>query len=424
MKSTESLKSAIFTRRSFLKHIAATPLVAWPSWMPRLSFAPKGEGRRGDLLVCVFLRGAADALNMVVPHGEASYYHQRPALAIPRPDDTRTGRELRSLDLDGFFGLHPTLRPLVDLWQENHLGIVHAVGAPDESRSHFKAMALMERGVETKHGPTSGWLGRHLATLQTGNHSPLRAVSIGEMLPQMLRGPIPATALRSIADFHLGGDPKAIAEMQAALTTLYSTGDPLDPLAGEALQTLEAVGGLDPLGYKPAFKAIYLDDEFGLGLRQIAMLAKAEVGLEVACLDVGGWDTHIAQGGSEGNMARLLASLADGLRAFYQDLGDRTANLTMVVMSEFGRRLKENGGLGTDHGHGSVMLLLGGQVNGGRVYGRWPGLEPEQLVGPGDLAVTTDYRDILAEIVQRRLNNPHLDQVFPHYQPAFLNVVA
>jgi uncharacterized protein (DUF1501 family) len=391
--------------------------------MPRLAFAPAQTAPRGDILVCIFLRGAADGLNMIVPHGEKHYYQQRPTLAIPRPDDLRTEAKLRAIDLDGFFGLHPALSPLLPMWQAGDLAPIQAVGSPDQSRSHFKAMELMERGLDQQHGPPSGWLGRHLATLDTGNHSPLRGVSIGEIVARSLRGPVPATALRSIVDFHLGGDPQAVAEMQSALATLYSLGDPLDTLAMEAMDTLQAVNALDPSSYQPANDAIYPNDEFGLGLRQVATLIKAEVGLEVACLDVGGWDTHIAQGGSEGLMANLLESLAQGLSAFYLDLSEKTDQLLVVVMSEFGRRLKENGGLGTDHGHGGAMLLIGGNIAGGKVYAQWPGLVPEQLIGPGDLAGTTDYRDILAEIITRRLNNPHLEAIFPGYIPTFRNVV-
>lgn len=412
------------TRRNFMKMLTTLPVItAWPQWMPRLAFAPPDTAPRGDVLICIFLRGAADALNMVVPHGDNHYYQRRPSLAIPRPDDQRHEANLRTLDLDGFFGLHPALGALLPAWQAGHLAAVHAVGSPHESRSHFKAMELMERGLDQQNGPATGWLGRHLATLDTGNHSPLRGVSIGEMVARSLRGPVPATALRSIADFHLGGDPQAIAEMQSALATLYNLGDPLDGPATEALETLQAVNALEPQNYKSAQDAVYPEDEFGMGLRQVAILLKAEVGLEVACLDVGDWDTHIAQGGSEGWMAGQLHHLAQGLNAFYTDLTDQTDRLLVVVMSEFGRRLQENGGLGTDHGHGGLMLLLGGNVHGGHVFGSWPGLAPGQLVGPGDLAVTTDYRDILAEVISRRLNNPHLETIFPDYLPSFRNVV-
>ena len=421
----------IATRRAFLRTAALglTPL-AWPTWMPRMSFAPKHTAPRGDVLICVFLRGAADVLNVVVPHGEAEYYHLRPTLAIPRPDDRRTRADLRAVDLDGFFGLHPALAPLTPAWQDRRLAFVHACGAPDESRSHFQAMELMERGVAALSGPASGWIGRHLASIDTGNRSPLRAIGLGERAQRSLQGAVPATALRSIADFHLGGDAQAVARMQAALAALYdggegrAAGSPLEQIGYETLDVLATIERLDPAAYRPTGGAAYPETEFGIGLRQVAMLIKAEVGLEVACLDLGGWDTHIVQGGSEGLMAGLLAELGAGLAALYADLRDHADRLLVVTMSEFGRRVQENGGLGTDHGHGSMMMLIGGGVAGGKVHGRWPGLAPEQLVGPGDLAVMTDYRDVLGELIQKRLNNPSLEEVFPGYKPAFRGVVS
>ncbi len=404
------------TRRRFLESAAVLGgTVAWPAWMPRLAFAPRQTAPRGDTLVVVFLRGAADALNVVVPHAEAAYYARRPTLGIPRPDDRRAAASLRALDLDGFFGLHPALRPLLPAWQAGHLAPVHACGAPDESRSHFRAMELMERGVDDERGPASGWIGRHLASANTGNASPLRAVGLGQLPQRSLSGAVPVSALRSIADFHLGGDARAVAQMQAALTSLYGGPEPLSVVGQETLDILDTLQALDPLGYAPAGDARYPESEFGVGLRQVAMLIKAEVGLEVAAVDVGGWDTHFAQGGSEGLMAGLLADLAAGLAAFHADLYDHASRLTIVVMSEFGRRAQENASLGTDHGHGSLMLLLGGNVVGGRIHGRWPGLGPDQLIGPGDLAVTTDYRDVLAEVCVKRLNNPDVRAVFPDY---------
>jgi uncharacterized protein (DUF1501 family) len=379
------------------------------------------------VLICIFLRGAADVLNVVVPHGEAEYYRLRPTLAIPRPDDRRARAELRAVDLDGFFGLHPALAPLMPAWQDRRLAFVHACGAPDESRSHFQAMELMERGVTAAPGPASGWIGRHLASIDTGNMSPLRAIGLGERAQRSLQGAVPATALRSIADFHLGGDAQAVAWMQAALAALYTGAapaaeSPLDAAGRETLEVLATIEALDPAAYHPTGGAAYPETEFGIGLRQVAMLIKAEVGLEIACLDLGGWDTHIAQGGSEGLMAGLLADLGAGLAALYADLRDHADRLLVVTMSEFGRRVQENGGLGTDHGHGSMMMMIGGGVAGGRVHGQWPGLAPERLVGPGDLAVTTDYRDVLGELLQKRLNNPHLAEVFPGYAPVFREV--
>ena len=412
------------TRRDFLHAALGGRVTAWPAWMPRLAFAPLHTAPRGDVLVSIFLRGAADALNIVVPHGEAAYYDLRPTLAIPRPDDRRARADLRALDLDGFFGLHPALAPLLPAWQARHLAFVHACGAPDESRSHFQAMELMERGVDTTTGPASGWIGRHLAALDTGNASPLRAIGLGERIPRALQGPVPAAALRSIADFHLGGDSRAVAAVQAALAPLYAGDTTLDTAGQGTLDVLTTLAALDPATYRPDPAARYPASDLGRGLQQVAMLIKAAVGLEVACLDVGGWDTHVAQGASEGMQADLLRDLGAGLAAFYADLRDHAGRLLVVTLSEFGRRAQENGGLGTDHGHGSLMLLLGGGVRGGQVHGQWPGLGPQQLVGPGDLAVTSDYRDILGELVAQRLNNPHLEAVFPAYQPVFRGVTA
>ena len=408
-------------RREFLRAaVSGVATAVWPAWLPRMSFAPSQIALRGDVLICVFLRGAADALNMVVPHGEARYYDLRPTLAIPRPDDRRAKATGRALDLDGFFGLHPALAPLMPAWRAGHLALVHACGAPDESRSHFQAMELMERGIGEATGPASGWIGRHLATLDNGNSSPLRAIGLGSQVPRALQGAVPAAALRSITDFHLGGDPRATARFRATLAALYGGGDSaLDAKGRETLDLLDTLDTLDPVAYRPAHGARYPQSDFGLGLRQVAMLVKAEVGLEVACLDLGGWDTHIAQGGVEGQLAALLRDLATGLAALYDDLRDHADRLLVVTLSEFGRRAGENGGQGTDHGHGGAMLLIGGGVIGGRVRGRWPGLAAEQLVGPGDLAVTTDYRDILGELVRQRLGNARLDRVFPGYVPTF-----
>lgn len=394
-----------------------------PTLLPRLSFTPPQTAPRGDVLVVVFLRGAADVLNMVVPHADEAYYRARPALGIARPDDSKAKADLRAIDLDGFFGFHPALRPLLPAWQAEHLAIVHACGAPDESRSHFKAMELMERGVEDEKGPASGWIGRHLAALNTENQSPLRAVGFGSMPIRSLVGGVPISTLRSIADFHLGGDARALAQMQAALNSLYSGSDSLSLIGRETLEVMDAIAALDPSSQLPTTDYQYPETDFGLGLKQIATLINAEVGLEVAAIDLGGWDTHFGQGGSEGLMAGLIKELAGGLAAFHEDTANRADRLTLVVMSEFGRRVAENGSLGTDHGHGSMMMLMGGNVIGGRIHGQWPGLSEGQLVGPGDLAVTTDYRDVLAEVVAKRLNNPAVDQIFPDYTPTMRNVV-
>lgn len=389
------------------------------TWMPRLAFAPKNSAPRGDTLIVVFLRGAADVLNMVVPHGEEAYYPLRPSLGIPRPDDSKAKPTERAINLDGFFGLHPSMRSLLDAWQNRHLAIIHACGAPDESRSHFKAMELMERGVDDERGPASGWIGRHLAILNTGNSSPLRAVGMGTRPQRSLSGTVPISALRSVADFHLGGDLRALQQMRAALSTVYEN----DVLGQDALSIMDTLETLDPLSYTPSRNAKYPDSEFGLALQQTAMLIKAEVGLEVSAIDVGGWDTHFAQGSTSGLMPNLMKDLAEGLAAFHADMYDSMEKLTVVTMSEFGRRASENGSLGTDHGHGSMMMVLGGNVHGGKVHGDWPGMREGQLMGPGDLVVTTDYRDVLSEILVKRLNNHATNDIFPNYAPQVRNIM-
>lgn len=386
------------------------------TWMPRLSFAPQNTAPRGDALVVIFLRGAADALNMVVPHGEEAYYQLRPTLGIARPDDSKKLKSERVMDLDGFFGLHPNMSSLLEAWQSKRLAIIHACGAPDESRSHFKAMELMERGIDDERGPASGWIGRHLATLNTGNPSPLRAVSMGDYPQRSLSGGVPVSALRSIADFHLGGDERALQQMRAALSYVYQN----DELGQDTLSIMDTLQKLDPANY-PSSMA-YPESDFGLALKQTAMLIKAEVGLEVSAIDLGGWDTHFTQGSTIGLMPNLMKDLAEGLTAFHADMADHMNKLTIVTMSEFGRRAYENGSLGTDHGHGSMMMVLGGNVDGGKVHGQWPGLAEGQLIGPGDLAVTTDYRDVLSEVLTKRLNNPAVSAVFPEYQPALRNI--
>lgn len=393
--------------------------VALPSWKPRLAFSPQNTAPRGDTLVVIFLRGAADVLNMVVPHGEEAYYRLRPSLGIPHPDDLKARPEELAIDLDGFFGFHPSMHSLLDSWQSKQLAIIHACGAPDESRSHFKAMELMERGVDDERGPASGWIGRHLATLNTGNSSPLRAVGMGTRPQRSLSGTVPVSALRSIADFHLGGDPRALQQMRTALNTVYAE----DELGQDTLSIMDTLQTLDPLAYLPSRSAKYPDSEFGLALKQTAMLIKAEVGLEVSAIDVGGWDTHFAQGSTFGLMPNLMKDLAEGMAAFHADMYEYLNQLTTVTMSEFGRRASENGSLGTDHGHGSMMMVLGGNVDGGKVHGEWPGLEEGQMVGPGDLAVATDYRDVLSEILVKRLNNTATNEIFPDHQPRRTNVL-
>lgn len=412
------------SRRSFLTGGAASAtalmlgpeVVALPQRLPRVALADPHAGPAGDTLVCIFLRGGADGLNMVVPHGDDDYYRRRPYLGIPRPDDN-SARDGRTVDLDGFFGLHPALAPLHEIYEAGEMAFVQATGSPDETRSHFEAMDLMERGAAT-NGDYTGWLARHLTTLDTGNSSALRAIGVGDMLPASLTGSVSATALQSIADYHLRAEDDRLGEMTALLQALYNEPEAQNQLLTAAanqifaaIEVLKQVkmseSGGNGRGYGEA--------DFAQAMQMVAQLIKAEAGVEVACVDLGGWDTHIAQGNVEGMQATLMQELANGLAAFYEDIGGRMNSVTVVVMSEFGRRVQENGGLGTDHGHGGMMMVMGGGIQGKQVFADWPGLQPEQLVGPGDLAITTDYRDVLGELLVKRLNNPQLAQVFPGY---------
>jgi uncharacterized protein (DUF1501 family) len=411
-----------FNRRSFLQALGGLSL---PAWFPRLAFstAPGRLAAQRDVLVCIFQRGAADGLNSIVPVGDGNYYGNRPTISIPQPG----GGANAAIDLDGFFALHPALSPLKPLYDDKALAMVHAAGSPDPTHSHFQAMDYMERGTPGSQTISTGWINRHLQALTAAgdaNASPFRAVGFGTLLQASLRGPVPATALQSIADFHLKGNASEAQAFQNSLALLYSDGTWLDAQGIETLDAVKSLAAANPLAYQPQNGAQYPDSTLGLALRQVAQLTRASLGLEVACIDVGGWDTHHSQGGATGQMAKLLGDLATGLAAFYTDMGDQMKRVLVVTMSEFGRRVLENASGGTDHGHGNSMLLLGGGVNGGKVYGTWPGLAPDQLATPGDLQVTTDFRTVLAEIVDKRLLDPSLDQVFPGFQPpAYLGVV-
>jgi uncharacterized protein (DUF1501 family) len=374
------------------------------------------------VLVVVFLRGGADGLNIIVPHGEKAYYDARPSLAMARPDDNKTEAANRAADLDGFFGLHPALNPLLPIFKAKQLVAIHATGSPDPTRSHFDAMGIMERGTPGSIALNTGWIGRHLASLDTGTNAPLRAIGWGNGLQQSLRGSISATAIKSIIDYHLRGRQEVAQEMLAALNALYAT-DP-DALKIAAEQTnaiLDLVTKVNIASYKPANGAEYSDKrDFDLALMQTAALIKADVGLEVSAIDLGGWDTHQNEAA---DLTKELTILGKGLSAFHTDMGDAMKNITVIVMSEFGRRVAENASSGSDHGHGNAMLLMGGNVAPKPVIAKWPGLAAENLSN-GDLAITIDYRDILSEILTNRLNNPAVGDVFPGYMPSPVGAVA
>jgi uncharacterized protein (DUF1501 family) len=411
-------------RRIFLRNsaLAMAGVGAVPRWLERALYAEDAPSVRKKILVAIFMRGAADGLNIVVPHAEAAYYRLRPTIAVPRPTTNSGQREDTAIDLDGFFGLHPSLSQLKPIFDRGHLAIVHAAGSPDPTRSHFDAQDYMESGTPGVKSTSSGWLNRAIPQ-EPARPSPVRAVAVGPVLPRTLAGPNPAVALQSIAGFQVR-DAAAAKQFEEMYLDAH------DPqLAAAGRETFEAISLLQSIQrrpYTPAGGAEYPRGRLGVSLQQIAQLIKADVGLEMAFADIGGWDHHVnelAQRASEGQLANLLREFGDALAAFWQDLGDRVSDVAIVTMSEFGRTAHENGNRGTDHGHANCMFVLGGAVQGGKVYGRWPGLEKEQLHEGRDLALTTDFRDVLGELVVRHLGNPSLKTVFPGYTPKFLGLV-
>jgi uncharacterized protein (DUF1501 family) len=397
------------SRRIFLRNsaIAMAGVGSAPLWLERAAFAGDQQGARKKVLVAIFQRGAADGLNIVVPHGERRYYDLRPTISIPRPSSGIAAAD-SVVDLDGFFGLHPALASLRPLWQQQRLAIVHAAGSPDPTRSHFDAQDYMESGTPGLKATSDGWLNRALVA-ETEKISPVRAISLGPALPRALRGPRNAIAVESLNNFTVRD-----AAASKVLQSMYA-GSSDQVLNGTGRETFEAVALLQSIQktpYQPAGDANYPKGRFGDSLRQIAQLIKADVGVEVAFADLGGWDHHTNE---PGQLKNVLGEFGNSLAAFYQDLGDRMEDVVVVTMSEFGRTAKENGNRGTDHGHANVMFVMGGAVQGGRVYGKWPGLAPEQLNEERDLALTTDFRDVLGEAVYKHLGNRSIQSVFPNY---------
>ena len=396
-------------RRLFLKGgaIAAASFGVGPRFLLRAAAA--ATPARDRVLVAIFQRGAVDALNMVVPHGEAAYYAARATIAVPRP-----GADSGVIDLYGFFGLHPAMAALAPAFAQGELAIVEACGSPDPSRSHFDAQDYMETAEPGNKSATDGWLNRHLQTTPESAASSVRAVALASQMPRALSGPAPALATTTLGEVALG-PPGQGALARSAVEGMYATRDDLlGSATREALASLDVFGGLDG-GAGPANGAVYPDSDLGAQLRDLARVIKGKVGLEVAFLNVGGWDTHVLEGGSEGQLARLLGDLAGALAAFRTDLGPEMERVCVLTMSEFGRTVAENGSGGTDHGHGTAMLLLGGPVAGGRVYGRWPGLAADQLFEGRDLMVTTDFRTLFAELLVHHLGNPDVAGVFPGF---------
>jgi uncharacterized protein (DUF1501 family) len=394
-------------RRVFLKNgsLALVTLGFAPQFITRTVEAARA---RRKVLVAIFQRGAVDGLNMIVPFGEKAYYDARPTIAIARPNQPDG-----AIDLDGFFGLNPRMGPLEPFFKRGELAIVHASGSHDETRSHFDAQDYMESGTPGNKGTRDGWLNRYLHDKEHDAASPFRAVALAQQLPRTLQGSAPALAIGALNQFGIraGNQSDMLASTfesayaQAADTLLHPTGK-------EAFDAVRMLKSANPDSYAPANNADYPRSGFGDAMRQIAQLIKSDLGLEVAFTELGGWDTHVQQ---PGRLPTLLDDFAKAIAAFATDLGDGMADVIVVTMSEFGRAVQENGNRGTDHGHGNAMMMLGGSVQGGKVYGKWPGLTREKLYEGRDLAITTDFRDVFAEVVTRHLGAKDISRIFPGY---------
>jgi uncharacterized protein (DUF1501 family) len=401
------------SRRAFVRS-GSLALVSFgldPLFLDRAAYALRpGAPAGGNTLVCLFQRGAVDGLSMVVPHGDERYFRDRPRVALPRAVIA---------DLDGFFGLHPALAPLLPYWSDGSLAAVHAVGSPDASRSHFDAQDYMEAGTPGVKSTRDGWANRYCRHHREHAETPFRAVGFGPNLPRVLAGSAPALAIDDLRAFGLRARSPEVSERLArAFADLYagSAGGLVAKSSAESFEAIRMLKEADPARLSPANGAEYPRGRMGQSLMQIAQLIKADLGLELAFADQGGWDTHVNQGADQGQLATRLRELGLALAAFALDLGERMRDVVVLTMSEFGRTVEENGNAGTDHGHGTAMLVLGGPVRGGRVVGRWPGLAPEERFEGRDLAVTTDFRALFSEILVRHLGARDLTAVFPGFE--------
>ncbi len=414
------------TRRSFVGHAAgfAAAALSLPAWLPKVVLAQSAASR--DIIVSVFLRGGADGLSMVYPFTDTNYYTGRPSIAIPRPDSNSA---TRGVALNGQFAISQAMSSLVPAFQAGNLLVVHGAGLVYNTRSHFDAQKFIEVGKAQDANLVTGWLGRHLATsTPIRTNAPLRALGLSQGLQRTLVGAPKTLPIPSPSGFGLGGSTTTRTERSAFLRADYTDVDTsIGAPALDALNTVSLLNAIDFNGYVPSGGAVYPNSGFGRGMRSAAALIKADIGIEAIQLDIGGWDTHSGQAPAtaNGSMARTMTDLATSLAAFHADAltGGVSYNVTVVVLSEFGRNVRENGSQGTDHGRGSCMFVMGPGIAGGRVLtNNWVPLARENLEAGQDLKVTIDHRDILAEIVSRRLGNTNLGVIFPSYVPTVRGV--
>jgi uncharacterized protein (DUF1501 family) len=387
------------TRRNFLQLSANTKL----------------ENKGSDILIYVFQRGAADGLNLVVPYGDEDYYANRPNIAIAKPNSS----EGAALDLDGFFGLNPALSALLPIYQNKDLAMVHACGLVDSDHSHFKTQATVDRG-SLDQNINSGWLARYANSYENSDSTAFKSVALSKSIPKSLSGAEQVVALDNIASFAIKAPDSESVAIKNNLLTLFAGETSLDKVAQATFNGLEEVALINPEDFPVENDAVYPGSGFGNRFKDLALLIKSGIGVETASIDIGGWDTHNDENTA---LTPLAQDFAETLAAFYADMGDRMQNITVISLTEFGRRVAENGSGGTDHGTGNVAFVMGGGVNGGQVFTDWPGLRAQDLVGPGDLLPTTDYRTVIAELMDKRMNYANHQELFPDYEvPEYLGI--
>lgn len=417
-------------RRLFLKNGAIGLagfgfMAAAPEFLHQFAAAQSALNSNGKkkTLVTIFQRGAVDGLNMIVPYGDPAYYSLRRTIAVQAP-----GKTDGAIKLDNTFGLHPAMASFENLWRDGRFAVINSCGSPDNTRSHFDAQDYMESGTPGVKSTRDGWLNRAMQTTATAADSPFRAIAVTRQLPRSLYGKAPSVAMTDLSDFTIKAGLYT-ADLKGGFEGIYEQ-NVKDDLSATGKDTFEAMNFLkkaDPAKFKPENEAVYPNSQLGRSLKQIAQLIKAGVGLEVAFAETNGWDTHLNQGGARGQLANLLRDMSNSISAFVTDLGKRMDDVVILTMSEFGRTARENGSRGTDHGHGNAMMVIGNNVNGGKVYGEWKGLKNDQLNEGRDLAITTDFRDIFAELAVKHLGSSTKPDLFPKYPIArskFVNFLA
>lgn len=390
------------SRRKFLKDSGLiTAGITLASNNATASLLTSHNSVANDIVVCIFQRGGADGLHSVVPHQEPLYFQQRPELAVSD-----------SIDLDGFFGLNQNLSALKSIWDAGDLGIVHAVGNKSDSRSHFNAQDQMEYASENNNTFREGWLSKYLTNTISEDDTVFRSVSLNQSIQKSIKGEVESLTISDLRNFDVYTDGNIYEQTVSSLDSLYQNDEHFIDTKNVLFTAIDVLKSIDPEDYPVDNGADYKTTSFANRLRSLGIIIKADLGTQIACVDIGGWDHHNAL---DEVYPELATEFAEGLQAFYQDMGDRMQNITILCMTEFGRRVEENASLGTDHGHAGVMYAIGKQVNGGEVYSDWPGLEEENL-NRGDLEVTTDFREVFAELLVKRLKyQDNLENIISDY---------